>query len=109
MAGLAAQLRYIKSLYFGPPPAKVRRIAPRNVLAAVPSFFSSPISRSFPEQFSPNPFHFFGWELTGFFVVMRQGVMQDLEYAMRTKVGSSATTPFHDPLGHALKTIESCH
>jgi hypothetical protein len=28
---------------------------------------------------------------------------------MRTKVGSSATTPFHDPLGHALKTIESCH
>jgi hypothetical protein len=40
MAGLAAQLQHIKSLYFGPSPAKVRRIAPRNVLAAVPKIIS---------------------------------------------------------------------
>jgi hypothetical protein len=36
---MAAELRYMKSLYFGPPPCKVRRTAPRNVLAAVPIFF----------------------------------------------------------------------
>ncbi|CAD6212656.1 unnamed protein product [Miscanthus lutarioriparius] len=70
---MAAELRYMKSLCFGPPPGKVRRIAPRNVLASVPSFFLSSIPKSFPEQFSPNPVHFFGWGVDGFFVANESG------------------------------------
>ena len=71
---MAAELRYMKSLCFGPPPGKVRRIAPRNVLGcSSQKKFSSSIPKSFHEQFSPNPVHFLGWGLTGFFAANEAG------------------------------------
>jgi len=37
-----------------------------------------------------------GWDLMGFVLLMRQEVLQDLEYAMRTKVSSPAEPSFLD-------------
>jgi hypothetical protein len=101
---MAAQLRYMISHYFGTPPGKVRGIAPRNVRLAVPNFFSF-FQKSFSEEFSPNPVHFFGSGLTGFFVPNEAGgdPRSGLRLEDKGRLFYDNTLPCH-----ALKTIESC-
>ena len=98
MVGL---LQHMKDLYIGSPRGKVRRIGPRNWLTAVPKifFFCESIlpqiflsSNNSPQIFFASSRAGIWW---GFCVTNEQGVIQDLEYAMRTKVSSYAE-PSHD-------------
>lgn len=94
MAGL---VQLMKDLYFAPPPGKVCRISPRNGLTAVPKIPLFCITSSNLLSFFLSPKYFFASSRAGVWwgclLVMRQGVIQDLEHAMRTKVNSPARIP----------------